>query len=278
MSAVITVETIRPEVAAAYLLSNTGNRRLRPHKVSAYAEMMRSDGWHLTGDPIVFDANGRLIQGQHRLAACVSAEVPFVTAVMRDADPAAYAVMDSGMARQAADTLAHHGVMSANVAAAAARLVIGYQTGALHDAHALERACPRTGIKDEVLGNRDGYLRATRYGASVRKATLINQSAVTAFVVLADRLDGADAVDAFMHGLSTGVALEHGDPRIALRSWAINAARLTGTDHLSALIRAWNAYAANQPLRLIKRWVRGTAFPEMARMSRPTAVESTVAA
>ena len=261
MSATITVETIRPEVAAAYLLSNTVNRKIRPDRVHAYAAAMTAGKWAMTGDPIVFDADGKLIQGQHRLSACVMAEQPFTTAVMRGAGADAYAVMDSGMARQASDVIGHMGLPSSALIAAAAKVVLGYRAQAFSDPRNLAIVASRQGIAAEVGARPDDYIAAARTAHTTFIKTRVNGSAIAAFVIIASDISTGSEVEGFIQRLCDGVGLDAGAPELALRSWAINAYRMNNIDHLSAIARAWNASVAGQPLRLIRRWQRGTAFP-----------------
>lgn len=54
------------------------------------ARFMREGSWALNGQPLLFDTENRLIDGVRRLKACVLANVPFETCVVRgydDADP-----------------------------------------------------------------------------------------------------------------------------------------------------------------------------------------------
>lgn len=66
---------VNPTHAKGLLSYNTGNRRLRPSTVSHYADQMRRGEWKETHQPIAFDDDGNLIDGQHRLAAVVESGV-----------------------------------------------------------------------------------------------------------------------------------------------------------------------------------------------------------
>lgn len=76
-----------PEVAAAWLTNNHQHRRISKTKVAEYRKMMSSDGWKLNGKTIVFDFNGKLVGGQHRLSACVASKEAFETLVVCGVDP-----------------------------------------------------------------------------------------------------------------------------------------------------------------------------------------------
>lgn len=87
----VEVEIIQPEQAAAYLQHNAKHRPIKQKKVEEYVEMMQADQWKLNGKVIVFDWNGRLLGGQHRLSACAISGVPLMTLVVRGVDPAVQA-------------------------------------------------------------------------------------------------------------------------------------------------------------------------------------------
>jgi hypothetical protein len=81
-------------------------RKLDPKKVRDYAEAMRRGEWKLNpADPLCIDTNGQTANGQHRLHACVEAEVPFQSWVAYDTPPDTYDVMDRGKKRTTGDML-----------------------------------------------------------------------------------------------------------------------------------------------------------------------------
>ena len=94
------VEVITPAVAAEYLrLYNQGNRKPNKAQVAYYAKMMNEGEWELNGESIKFSGSGetlRLLDGQHRLMACVEANVPFETLVVRDIEEKTFDTLDQG--------------------------------------------------------------------------------------------------------------------------------------------------------------------------------------
>lgn len=71
------VENITPERAAHYLKRNVDNyRKISKAKVALYAEEMKAGKWQLNGEGIMFDEEGKLKNGQHRLAAILAAGIP----------------------------------------------------------------------------------------------------------------------------------------------------------------------------------------------------------
>lgn len=81
-------------------------RKLDTKKVRDYAEAMRRGEWKLNpADPLCIDTNNQTANGQHRLHACVEAEVAFQCWVAYDTPPDTYDVMDRGKKRTTADML-----------------------------------------------------------------------------------------------------------------------------------------------------------------------------
>ena len=77
------VETVTPELAAHYLKRNVDNyRKISKTKVAQYAAEMKAGKWQLNGEAIMFDEEGKLKNGQHRLAAVIAAGIPVKMAIV----------------------------------------------------------------------------------------------------------------------------------------------------------------------------------------------------
>jgi hypothetical protein len=125
----ITIETITPAVAKSYLEGNKENRPIKPSHLSNLARDMAAGNWRLNGDAIRFNGDGTLLDGQHRLAACIKAGVPIETIVIRGIDHEARLTMDAGSRRRAGDQMALMGIKSANTIAAACGYCMTLQAG-----------------------------------------------------------------------------------------------------------------------------------------------------
>ena len=90
----MTVEKINPKKSKEYLKKNINNPRgsnsLNRAHVKKLADDMKAGLWQLNAEPIVFDEDGFLKNGQHRLAAVilsgVTIEVVVIRGVSRDVD------------------------------------------------------------------------------------------------------------------------------------------------------------------------------------------------
>ncbi|MDO5499365.1 MAG: hypothetical protein Q4F67_06750 [Propionibacteriaceae bacterium] len=96
---------VAPEQAEKWLERNIANRTLRPSRVKEYAAAMTDGRWLYTADPIRFDSEGRLIDGQHRLQAVVRSGCTVDMHVVRGLSPEAQDKVDTGAIRTAADAL-----------------------------------------------------------------------------------------------------------------------------------------------------------------------------
>lgn len=123
-------EDITPERARELLSQNQGNRNLRTRVVAAYARDLQQGRWQITGEAIKLDWTGRLIDGQHRLAAIDQTDTTIRTLVVTGLDPAVQRVIDVNIRRTAADTLGFLGV-ERNVyeVASSARIALAWDRG-----------------------------------------------------------------------------------------------------------------------------------------------------
>lgn len=112
--------SVTPELAREWLDQTHINRTRRDDQVEAYARDMRNGKWRPVANPVCFDENGYLIDGQHRLAAIIRSGVTLPLVVQRDLSPADQLVIDSGIKRRPADQLTlnghKYGVRTASVA------------------------------------------------------------------------------------------------------------------------------------------------------------------
>jgi hypothetical protein len=103
-----------PEVAAKILEHcNVGNRRIRERHLRILASEMAGGRWMLTGSPIIFSGDGRLLDGQHRLQACVKSGKGFITDLRIGIDHDTFPVIDRGKNRDATDVLGMAGFTNA---------------------------------------------------------------------------------------------------------------------------------------------------------------------
>lgn len=97
------VEVITPEKAAIYLNTSVGNRNIKKDTITALVNALNKGTFEVNGETIVFDQNGSLMDGHHRMEAIVRANAPAICLVIRGINRDTWTTMDSGTARSLGD-------------------------------------------------------------------------------------------------------------------------------------------------------------------------------
>lgn len=102
-----TLETISPHVAKQYLERNKKNRLITRERVNSLARDIESGAFMVTHQCIAFNANGDLIDGQHRLSAVVASgkTVQIYVARYERTETAMALPFDNGLTRKHYDIL-----------------------------------------------------------------------------------------------------------------------------------------------------------------------------
>ena len=93
---------VTPEIANEWLEGHTNFRDPSKGTVERYAESMIRGEWELNGEPLAFNSEGELKNGQHRLLAVVKSGVPVLFSVLEGVDSDLY---DKGKVRSLAEYL-----------------------------------------------------------------------------------------------------------------------------------------------------------------------------
>lgn len=96
---------VTPAVALNFLTNNQRNRPIRRERVIQYARSMERGRWMHTGEAIMFDMDGNLINGQHRLISIVLTGEPMWMYVCDDLPADVRTVIDGNKPRTAGDLL-----------------------------------------------------------------------------------------------------------------------------------------------------------------------------
>jgi len=246
------VEIITPEMAEQYLAANTHNRPLSDSSVTSFAEDMVSGRWLLNGDAIRFTLDGTLLDGQHRLAAIVEAGISVPMLVIRNLPADVFETIDAGRRRSASDVLHVMGTKNSIETASAGRVSLLFSTRGQ-----LAGPVSRSAITSYTIAR--PYLAELVAQWKVAKASHITSASPSAAVLFLanERRLMDNHVAAFIEGVGSGADLQRGDPRLALREWAINErSRARGfiatKTAFAAVARAWTAYMQGRDLRLLK--------------------------
>lgn len=256
------IMTVSPELAKQWLASSGGNRPHRQRVIARYADDMKAGRWLLTGDPIGFNEDGALIQGHHRLTACVLAGVPFRTVVAFGLPNDSFMAMDMGTGRTPGDTIGL-AVSPRNAVrvAAIARAAYALRGGFTLDTTKVQ-TIPRRTLVEMVREEQDAFDEAIEVSWETHPM-LIQTSVGAVYMATTEK----EAYRSFIHAVAEGAGLSVGAPALALRNWAAGLPRAYRNTwvHTSAVINAFNSSLLGQERKLIKPWSPGKKFPELVR-------------
>jgi hypothetical protein len=126
---------ITPEVATTMLAKKNTNRSIRLSQLNRIKRALANQRWQINGETIIFDHDGRLLEGQHRLQAVIDAHETVWTLIVHGIDRDRFKTMGQGAKRTAGDILGIQGVKNATHIAAALRWIYRYETGQMMNAH-----------------------------------------------------------------------------------------------------------------------------------------------
>lgn len=261
------VKEITPAYAQKLLDENKSNRSVSWDRVNHYVREMQAGKWELNGQPIVVADSGRLLDGQHRLYACVQGKVPFTTVIVTGADEGAMATLDTGKSRRAPDILSIMGFKDVNHTAAATNFVLAYYNGNISAAFASWGRYEPREIAEFVRLNpeiqtwvRFGHLNAVGIGCVTIAAAI-------------GYLLGEESVDPetvgryreFLERVASGLELTETSPiyhlRRRLERGSVN--RPSGRREIAALfIKAWNAFCSHESMSVL-RLSKNEDFPQI---------------
>jgi len=262
-----TVRTFTPEEAKAILAhQNSGNRPLSGYTVDRYAQLMREAKWKApTNDSIVFSDGGRLINGQHRLAAVIKSGIPLTEVCVYGIKQDTFSVMDQQKRRNRGDALAISGLAKSNVAtlAAAAASLWAIRTGkVVHRWDTLSH----DDILDLVRSMPNQFHDVVHQYAGCR------QLGIPASLLIALRWHCGEAggdhdlADKFFQSLVTGADLSMESPiwRVRDRLLRLKVSRATMEKWMAAalVIKAWNLWISGRPFKRLA-WDPGEGFPKV---------------
>ncbi len=266
------IETITPQQATELLNANTDNRPIRDSRVAELVRTINERRWHLTNDAVAVTGlskskPGRLLNGQHRLFACVEANQPIEVLMLYGADEASFPVLDTGSRRAAGDLI---GGTYHNTVAAVARLIISYERGGI-SIHGAKGGQPQN---DEVLAAAKAHplihACCERYYGRLLRLTRSGGGVLAGMTVIAEQ--GGDEAHAFFERVIEGTDLAAGSPEFTLRARLIREATARRSKkhpsslYMAMVIKAWNASRTGSSLSVIL-FNEGETFPQVAPLN-----------
>lgn len=244
------VVEIGPSEAAELLKKNTTNRPELPSAQVRYVEDMIGGNWVLNGEPVILSRTGRLLDGQNRLRACISANTPFITVLISGVDDSAFDVMGAGAARTLGHVLSIMKEDNYNALAAALVLLWQLDRGAL-----CETDMPTKRQALAVLEANPAIRGSVTKAGALKHLISVPMMALVHYVG-SERLGAKEKADRFLSDVASGVGLAIDSPARLLRERMImNRAgkqRLVRKQVAALAIVAWNRVYEGKGLRVLK--------------------------
>ncbi len=274
------VEMINPGDAEKMLATMVKNRPVSESKVLEYALAMEAGDWILNGETIKLDQFGHLIDGQHRLRACILSDKGFRSYVARGIEDAkAFATIDVGKTRSHKDVFSIAGFPNPGDAASAVMLIYGFKSGimtwkTMEGRGRAKRDTPvskkmkahpgRTSLvsKDELLDYarpiQEGVVSALRaaHSSTFKKAQKLIPRATMAGLYYLFREKSFDDAERFFYDLGEGVGLQKTDPvywlRERLQDNRNSISDLNRYTLIGLVIKAWNKRREGEEIKYLK--------------------------
>ena len=209
---------ITPTIAASWLQQNTLNRPLSITHIRVLAKQMKDKKWMLNAETIKISDDESIMDGQHRLHACLESGVSFLSLVAYGVEKAAFVTIDTGKTRTGGDVLA------LNYPDAPKRLCTFVGT-ACRWIHVIERGVTSATAADKLanyeildmaITRPEIWRCADKLRAYPAEQRLLSIPAGAACFYLMARKDW-DMADAYMHDLYTGESLARDNVAYVLR-------------------------------------------------------------
>lgn len=245
-------EITRP--VAQHLLDNMAiNRTLRQKDVEKYAGAMnRGQFKGENGETIIINADGLLIDGQHRLRGFLATNLESIKllVVTGATDPDS---INQGRSRTPADVLAMHGYRNVFALAAAARWLYVYENSWPTGLRGQRSAVTIESTQEIVKEHSDLCDAVDTVVQKYRKTSTLLTPSVASFVrVVTNRIDGEKS-DQFLQALDDGIVgapetktLHTLRERLLIRN--TRSGHLTGSDIVVLCVRSWNALREGREL------------------------------
>ena len=264
---------LTPDIALGWLKHNDKNRSFSRDSARLLAAEMLNGFWAENGEAIIFDVNGILIDGQHRLQAIINSGheylVPVVTGIATIVRP----TVDTGRKRSGAQNLQMAGEKYASILSAAMVLWKGYEARDLRAmTHPASVAPENRSTIPRIMDDLQSYpeLRiAVQRSMALRpsgKGRSLIPTSESALVWQAITTSGSsmERADEFLGSVLSGYDLAEGNPIIALRRRLIDqmgpGLRMNKRERIALVLKTWQLWSVGQTRKVMK-WEITEPFP-----------------
>jgi hypothetical protein len=258
---------ITPEMASIFLQKNVGNRRVSKDRVNVLAEQIQKGNWIYDANPIRFDVNNILIDGQNRLMAIVKSNTAVMSDIVYGLSEQSRLIEGTGRPKTTSDVISMMGYKNSHNLVAQAKNIIAYNNGL--DTWKRENSgfFSSTEIYDYIESNIQMLNDIISFSNSARKKfsglTMLQYG--TLFYIT-NKSKYAHKAEPFFNTLISGMAENAKDPARVLRERLI---KNISSSHYKLgryatygfAIKAWNLYVQNKECTVL-RFDESEDFPK----------------
>ena len=241
---------VTPEEARLWLdTKRSKNRPISENAVSKYAQQMLQGLWVDNGKGLVFGKSGNLLDGQHRLSACVRVNKSFETTITWGVPDEYFDTIDDCNTRSMADVLHIRGEANPTLLSAGLRFLWLYVRGEIeHKDLRRGQVCTKQLLQATLEKN--PKIRGSVKFYNLLKARpgglLISAGMAIGLHYLFSLVDEKKA-DEFFNRFQSGLELTDDNPVYILRNKIIAAQKdtstmLTNSARYYYMVMTWNAY------------------------------------
>lgn len=246
--------TITPEKAKEMLelseMSGFRNRNVTNSHVKYIANQMSRGAFEYNGEPIIIGTSLEVLDGQHRLLACIKSGVEFETELVEGVPPCRFATIDTGKNRSGGDVLTVEGYKHAKTLASTIRAILCYRRGSF--------CYTGTRIDNMQIINwaeNDGIVhQAVQAGRSLsdNNRKLISPSNASVAIYMAAVATNIDYSIGYFSNAINGVGLKLGTPQHALHRRLTNNTTVKGYHTLAFCAISWRLHVSGKKSKLIR--------------------------
>lgn len=244
-----TVVKVTPTMCLNWLDKNEDNRALHQNHIALLARTMARKDWVFNGESLKIDIADNVLDGQHRMWACIESKVPFKTMLTINLPRAVFDTIDTGIIRTANDILSIKKEINVAIIVAALKHVGRYYSNTMM---ALYKFTNRE-IEDLLEQHPDIRIYAKKIHQKKNLNRWCAGSIVATTWYLASRINRTQA-DTFFESFLEGSNLDVGSPILVLRNKLIDIhinplQKLSATHKIQLIILTWNLWRKGKTVK-----------------------------
>lgn len=264
------IRMVTPEMAKNWLTVNTINRNVNKNLVAHYARQMKEGLWEFTGEPIIFSSN-KLLDGQHRLLALISANMPITFLCVFNINEDTFKVIDTGKARSIGEIFDISGIKNYTCVSAGIRKFFALKSN-LTPTGGVSNKGKISGTSISLIDNQitpkellDFYYKyelfisdlATRSISMYNSSKLLTKSEIIGYILYLCHYKNHNekSVYHFFESITTGKDTSN-NILYSLRNKLIaeksSTRKMPGSFKNALIVKAWNTYITGKNLKTLR--------------------------